>query len=184
LASQNNLAKEGHLSMRIQRGFSLVELLIVIAVIGIIAVIAIPNLLSARRAANEGSAVSTLRTVYGANMTFAATTGLGNYAGIAGAVGTTSLGDLAAANMVDPVLGLGEKSGYSFIGDRTDATPMAPPTFYFAGNPSSPTGLLMTGTKRYGVATDGVIRSDATPAGLQTPFDGITLAAAQPINNE
>jgi hypothetical protein len=41
----------------------------------------------------------------------------------------------------------------------------------------------MTGTKRYGVATEGVIRFDSTAANLGTPFDADTLEAAQPINN-
>jgi len=160
-----------------QAGFSLIELLIVVVIIGIIAAIAIPNLLAARRSANEGSAISATRTLHGAQMTYASTYGNGNYAGNTTA-DTAGLTALAGSGLIDSVLGSGTKSGYVWVGLKIDSTSTAPAQFMFSCLPTTTGGVTATGSRRFGVATDGVLKADTTLTAQYADITAVSNATA------
>ena len=153
------------------KGFSLIELLIVVAIIGIIAAIAIPNLLASRRAANEGSAQQSLRTMASAEATYQATAGNGSYGAVS---------DMVVQNLIDSVLGGGTKSGYKFTtGTAGPVSGNATTQFVVAAAPSQNTGVTATGTREFCIDQTGVLGAK-TPAGT-TP--ATSCSGFSPVGN-
>lgn len=143
--------------MRKNQGFSLIELLIVVVILAVVAAIAIPNLLASRRAANEGSAIKSLRLYHTAQMTYQSSFGGGTFAGDSANLTVTALADLNAVDMIDGVLASGIKSGYSFTGAQVPQNAGFPAQFAGYAEPVNPTGMARTGNRVFGILTDGVI---------------------------
>lgn len=148
--------------MREQEGFSLIELLIVVAIILIISAIAIPSYLRSRMQANEASAVGSVRMINTSAVTYSSTyVNLGfpaNMSDMGGANPCTATS--TSACLLEDILAQGTKSGYSFTWAGDGQTPSV--AYSLA---ATPLVLGSSGQRMFCTDQGGVIRFDPTGAG-------------------
>ncbi len=151
--------------MRLNAGFTLIELMIVVAIIAIIAAIAIPSLLRARISANEASAISSMRTLSSAQISFQAgcyqdadNDGVGDYGTLAQLMNPD--GAAGVPGYIDETLGAGSKQGYNFTMNVVPGGGGLPPTYSCNGDPQNP----QSGRRTFFIDESGVLRFETSGA--------------------
>ena len=142
-----------------QKGFSLIELLIVVAIILIIAAIAIPNLLRSKMAANEASAVASLRTLNTSSVAYSTT--YGQFPTNLTDLGPSTAPTSTAADLIDSVLAGGIKSGYTITYTGVAGTGGVISSYTITAVPVT---ANVTGLRDFFTDQSGVIRANASGA--------------------
>jgi type IV pilus assembly protein PilA len=177
------------ISMRKQKGFSLIELLIVVAIILIIAAIAIPNLLRSKMSANDSSAASTIRTINTSQVTYSTNYPLTGYASTLpqlGPAATTSTCGSASACLIDNALACAAatgcpKSGYNYFLGPGPISASGVVGDYITN--ASPITVNSTGTNNYCSTADAVVRSMKTAIPTPAVNPTTSLGAVEVITN-
>ena len=155
-----------------QNGFSLIELLIVVTIVSVIAAIAIPNLLAARRSANDASAISSMRIINSGEQTYQSSVGDGEYG---------TLPQLHSAEIVDEVLDGGSKSGFNFNVVPIAPVGINPPVFDGYGTATIfGTGPMATGNSNFYTNESGTIYENT--AGQDNPPDSTSSTDRTVVN--
>jgi type IV pilus assembly protein PilA len=143
------------------QGFSLVELLVVVAVILIIAAIAIPNFIQSKERANESGAAQNLRTITTAEVIYNTTYAVG-FTNLTNLGGTGTTNSATNAELIDSVLSSGTKSGYIFSYTALASDGLGYVTSYSVN--ADPTVPGYTGARHFYTDQSGVIRENDTVA--------------------